>query len=107
MAIRLDREKSPGLIELEGTIDIAGAAELKSVLVEALASGGETRISLEKTTSVDVTAVQMLWAAEQEAKTSGVVLALEGEVPEAVRAALREAGFERFPLADEPMNGGR
>jgi anti-anti-sigma factor len=107
VAIRLDREKSPGLIELEGAIDIAGAAELKSVLVEALASARETRISLEKATSVDVTAVQMLWAAEREAKTSGGVLALEGEVPEAVRAALRAAGFERFPLADEPTNGGR
>lgn len=107
MAIRLDQEKSPGLIELEGAIDIAGAAELKSVLVEALAFARETRISLRKATSVDVTAVQMLWAAEQEAKTSGAILALEGEVPEAVRAVLRAAGFERFPLADEPMNGGR
>jgi anti-anti-sigma factor len=89
------------VIRLEGEVDIALAAALKEALLEALASSGDVRISLERATGLDVTAVQLLWAAEREAKASGVVLALEGPVPEVLRAALEETGFERFPFADE------
>ncbi|HEX4037865.1 MAG TPA: STAS domain-containing protein [Acidobacteriaceae bacterium] len=92
------------MIRLEGDIDIGCAAELKQALEEALAGGesgpGETRISLATATGMDVTAVELLWAAERAARASGMVLALEGPVPEVLRAALREAGFARFPLAD-------
>jgi len=79
-------------------MDIGCAAELKAVLEEALAARNETRISLETATGIDVTAVQLLWAAEREARATGMVLALAGPVPEALRATLGEAGFERFPL---------
>jgi anti-anti-sigma factor len=99
--VTFDRRAEPGTIRLEGEIDIALAATLKEVLLEALAMMGEVRISLETATGMDATAVQLLWAAEREAKASGVVLALEGPVPEKLRTTLREAGFERFPFTDE------
>jgi anti-anti-sigma factor len=100
--VTFDRSAEPGVVRLEGEIDIALAAALKEVLLEALASAGEVRISLETATGFDVTAVQLLWAAEREAKASGVVLALQGPVPEKLRATLEEAGLERFPFADSP-----
>jgi hypothetical protein len=40
----------------------------------------------------------LLWAAEREARASGVGFALSGELPEGVSAALKDAGFERFPV---------
>ncbi|MGA8108768.1 MAG: STAS domain-containing protein [Acidobacteriaceae bacterium] len=92
------------MIRLEGDIDIGCAAELKQVLEEALAGrdgSRETRISLATATAMDVTAVQLLWAAERAARASGMVLALESPVPEVLRATLREAGFERFPFSDD------
>jgi anti-anti-sigma factor len=101
VAVRFDRSTEPGVIRLEGAIDIDRAAELKEALLEALASGQAVRISLQAATSIDVTAVQLLWAAEREAGASGTVLALEGAVPEIVRATLSEAGFERFPFAEK------
>lgn len=109
MPVTFDRSEAPGVIRLEGDIDIASAAQLKEVLLEALAQRGEARISLETATGIDVTAVQLLWAAEREAKASGVVLALKGPVPEPLRATLREAGFEKLPLIDdaESANGAR
>ncbi len=102
MPVRFDRSETPGVIRLEGAVDIGCAAELKAALLEALTSKGEARISVETATGIDVTAVQLLWAAEREARVSGMVLALEGPVPEALRATLLEAGFERFPCAEDP-----
>ncbi len=100
MPVTFDRSAMPAVIRLEGDIDIASAGKLKEVLLEALASQGAARIALETATGMDVTAVQLLWAAEREARRSGVVLALEGPVPETLRAMLRQAGFERFPFAE-------
>ncbi len=102
MPVTFDRSETPGVIRLEGAIDIGCAAELKQALLEALASKGTARISFESATGMDVTAVQLLWAAEREARVSGMVLALEGPIPEELQATLREAGFDRFPLARDP-----
>ena len=106
MPITVDREAEPGLIRLEGEVDISLAEELKQALLEALAQKGEVRISLEAAKGMDVTAVQLLWAAEQEARKAGTVLAWQGTVPEGVRASLREAGFERLPWMErtEPVS---
>ncbi len=98
MPVSFNRSAVPPVIRLEGPIDIAVAGELKEVLLEALATGVEVHVGLETATSIDVTAVQLLWAAEREAKASGVAMQLEGPVPEPLRATLREAGFEWFPL---------
>lgn len=103
MSVRFDRSEAPGTIRLEGDIDVGCAAELKALLEEAMAprDGRQrgARIAVATATGMDVTAVQLLWAAEREAQAAGMVLALEGPVPEMLRTALREAGFQRFPLA--------
>jgi anti-anti-sigma regulatory factor len=113
VSVRFDGSDAPGTIRLEGDIDISCAAELKAVLEDVLTarSGMQTgaRISLAAATGMDVTAVQLLWAAEREARAAGMVLALEGPVPELLRGTLREAGFERFPFApdaDGDAHGG-
>ena len=100
MAVTFDRSMELGVIRLEVEVDIAAAAELKQVLLEALAADREARISVEKATAIDITAVQLLWAAEREALASGAVLVLEGPVPEMLRTTVQEAGFHRFPLLD-------
>jgi anti-anti-sigma factor len=99
--VTFDRSVTPRVIRLEGEIDIASARALKEALLEALTSDGESRISLAAVTGMDATAVELLWAAERDAKAAGVALALEGPVPKPLREALREAGFERFPLDND------
>lgn len=102
MPVTFDRSAEPGVVRLEGALDIADAAELKQALLEALASQQQSRISLESATGIDITTVQLLWAAERERTASGAALVLEGPVPEALSAMVREAGFDRFPLAGSP-----
>jgi len=50
----------------------AARAELKDLLIEKLKSGSAVYVSLESATGLDVTAVQLLWAAAREAQRVGV-----------------------------------
>lgn len=103
MAVTFDPDTQPRRIRLEGEIDIAAAADLKRLLEEALRAGCGIRVALEKTTGVDVTVLQLLWAAGREARTSGQVFETDGCVPESVSATMREAGIDPWMLASEEV----
>lgn len=93
MGVTLKQSKKLSVIHLEGAIDIALASELKKLLLQAFASGRKVHVTLDGATDLDVTAVQLLWAARREAKVSGVEFALTGHAPEPVTSALSQAGF--------------
>jgi len=104
--VTLEHSEELSTIRLEDAIDIACAAELKNLLVQALASGKDVQVSLESASDLDVTAVQLLWAARRAAKATSVGFAFLGPVPEAVTFALLHAGFEDFaPTADSNQAG--
>ncbi len=101
MGITLDESKSEVVIGLDGAVDISSAAELKALLLQALNSGKKARISLDKAADLDVTAVELLWAAEREANKAGVGFSFAGPSLAVVSAALCEAGFQQF-LVSKP-----
>lgn len=103
LGIALKQRKESSAIRLDGLIDIASAAELKTILLDALKRGKAVRVALQTNVDLDVTAVQLLWAAEREARASGVGFVLASPVPEPVLSFLKEAGFEKFPI---PAGGG-
>jgi anti-anti-sigma regulatory factor len=87
------------LIRLEGDLCVTSAAELKSILQEALASESGIELNLEGAGEIGVTTWQLLWAAGREAGRKGTTIAIRA--PEAVSRAARDAGFEAFEgLAD-------
>jgi anti-anti-sigma regulatory factor len=94
----MNQDGHSSLIRLDGAIDISCAAELKEANLKAIQAGKPVQIVLEGATCLDVTAMQILWAAERAARAQGLGFALEGQVPEALGAALRDAGWEGFPL---------
>ena len=97
MAVTVEQNERGCLLRLEGEATIFMAAELKKALLEAVGSGREVRVNLEGVTEVDLTALQLLWAAEREARAVGGKFSLAGGLPQEVAAALREAGLESFP----------
>ncbi len=101
MGITLDESKSKAVISLEGAVDISSAAELKTLLLRALDSGKKVRVSLDKATVLDVTAVELLWAAEREASKASIKFSFSGPAPVEVSAALSQAGLQQF-LVSEP-----
>jgi anti-anti-sigma factor len=97
MPVTLDQGEAQCVIRLDGEINIGSAAELKKLLLQALATGRELRVDLEHATELDVTALQLLWAAEREARGSSRGFTLAGRVPEEIWAAVVDAGLETFP----------
>jgi len=93
MGIHFEKNDAGNLVALRGTIDIACAAELKALLLDGLNTQTGVRISLEGATYLDVTAFQLLWAAEQHARRSGAPFRIEGQIPEAISTGRADAGF--------------
>jgi anti-anti-sigma regulatory factor len=91
-------EESDGiaLIRIDGDVNIAMAAEMKELLVKALASGKPLHVSMANATELDVTALQLIYAAEREAAKSGVRLTLDDRVPEEILSAMTVGGFAKF-----------
>jgi anti-anti-sigma regulatory factor len=90
----LKRSRKSSVIRLEGAIDIAAAAELRKLLLQACGSGREVRVELEAATDLDVTAVQLIWAARRSAEAAGVAFTLSGALAQSVATALGDAGLE-------------
>lgn len=97
MPVTLDQSRTQCVISLSGAVDIRCAAELKNVLVEALSLKRGLHVDLTGVTEVDVTALQLLWAAELEARASGTELTLDRAMPDAVVATLDHACL-KFPM---------
>jgi hypothetical protein len=90
----IDRDETQWRVRLESDLTLASATELKSLLIEWQASGRDLQLDIESA-EIDITAMQLLWAAGREAARAGT--AIVGRVSEAVDRAARDAGFERFP----------
>ena len=98
MAIRLEHLEEANAILLDGSIDISVAADLKKNLLDAIKESRPVQLVLSPSTELDITAVQLLWAAEREARSLNLSFTLKGSVPDSVVSALKEAGFEKFPV---------
>ena len=96
VGITLKQSKKSTVIRLEGAIDIAAAAEFKKLLLQACGSGKEVRVALDGATDLDVTAVQLIWAARRSAEAAGVAFTLSSAVPESVSSSLGYAGLQQY-----------
>ena len=95
MPISIQREEIRWQIRLEGRVTIASATELKALLMEWLASAKDLNLDLAAAEEIDITTMQLLWAAARDAerKTAGVACQWSGAAIDAVRAA----GFDGMP----------
>jgi anti-anti-sigma factor len=100
MAILLSHNDHTLTIALEGSIDIGAAAELKAALLDALLAGKNVCLSLSRVTDLDVTAFQLLWAAEREAEQTGARLALAGPLQEPVRTGLAALALSGLAVSE-------
>ena len=94
MGIALEHATQAGSLRLEGVVDISNAAELKTALLKAIASGTTVCVSVQAVSELDVTAYQLLWAAEREAHRQGLKFILTEQLPLPIKGALSELGFE-------------
>ena len=95
MSVTMQRSKTDLLIRLEDVVNVTSAEELKNLLLEGLVSGRDVHLDLERVEEIDVAVMQLIWAARREADCKDTRMVIR--VSEAVAAAARELGFERFP----------
>lgn len=93
MSVRHNGTEEKQVIHLAGDIDIGAATDLKASLVGALDAGGEICVSWEAATALDVTAFQLLWAAEREARRAGVKFTHNSTLSEPIRQSLESIGL--------------
>lgn len=93
MEIAVSQDGDGTLIRLEGAMDIAGAAELQDALRRALDEKRRLRIDVAGVTDLDVTAWQLLWAAQRDASRRGIECTFAGKLPETLESFLASAGL--------------
>ena len=81
------------LLQPKGPLDISAAADFRLQLREALNSGSNVEVSLSHVSEMDVTAVQLLWAAHRS--SAGRLRLSEGPCDE-VRSVLMEVGLDQI-----------
>lgn len=97
MPLTVDRNGTRRLIRLEGEVGISSAAELKALLLEALSSAQELELDLEYASAIDVSLLQLAWAAGREATGAGSGFVCRAS--QAASSCARDLGFDGFPGA--------
>jgi anti-anti-sigma factor len=101
VSIRLSQTDDASLIHLDGAMDIGAAAELKAALRDARKAGKGVVVKLGDVSEFDLTAYQLLWAAQREAKEAGLKFAVAGQLPEPIQATLAVMGLDAKALYEQ------
>ncbi|HUA20385.1 MAG TPA: STAS domain-containing protein [Bryobacteraceae bacterium] len=96
--LAVERSESGWLVRVEGDLGVAQAAELHCLLLEGLASGKPLRLDLARAGRIDITILQLIWAAGREAGNGS---ALVCGLSDLAASVARDAGFASFPGALE------
>jgi len=73
-------------IVMEEEMTIYRAAELRLLLADAVAGGGEIELDLSGVAEIDCSGIQLLLAARKSAQERGAVLRLSGHSPAVIEA---------------------
>lgn len=92
--VSASRSGKTSVLNLAGKIDISCVSELKDAFLKVLQGGDQIQVKIDGASDLDVTALQLLWAARIAARQSGVDFAVSGEPAEAIRGQVAELGME-------------
>jgi anti-anti-sigma regulatory factor len=101
MAIAVQPESQAQIIRLDGCIDISLAAELKNTLLNLLRINSEIHIDVSKLESLDITAIQLLWAAKCKAIEARCSFQIDGPWDADLELRLRLSGLSGLRLFEE------
>jgi len=99
MKVTAEQYASHWLVRLEGDVTLGSAAELKTLLLQWLATGKNLELDLDCAHEIDIAALQLFGAAARDAGRSGATIT--GRATGTVVQAMRDAGFgqmQGFPF---------
>jgi anti-anti-sigma regulatory factor len=95
LPVTVELQETQALISLKGSFTINSATELKSLLLECATSGKDLVFDLVEAVEIDVSTLQLLFAAAREAERAG--LSISSRLSDAAAITARDAGFANFP----------
>jgi anti-anti-sigma regulatory factor len=99
--VTIDERGAISTVQLEGEVDIGSAQQLKAILLDALGSRKPLRVELASSASLDITILQLLWAARLAAAKSCTELVIAEPIPEQIARTMIHAGLGK--LLVEPI----
>ncbi|TVM36756.1 STAS domain-containing protein [Oceanidesulfovibrio marinus] len=110
-----DEAENFNCITLSGRLTIERAPEFKDLFLKALDAGVDFDVDMTAVESVDVTFLQVLWAAYKSAEKRGLCISVAGSIPDELKETAALAGFADlsgetqcpvgFPLLGERIKG--
>ncbi len=94
MPVSLDQDETRCTLRIDGEATISLSASLKQHLLHALALEAPVHIDLSAISDVDISALQLFWAARRESESLGKELTFSAPLPELVLTQLRHAELE-------------
>jgi len=99
MSIDLEQLEDRSVVRLTESITIGFATDLHKLLMEAVRLNRGIAIDWEGVTELDVSGIQLLYAAWQATERAGISMSLRGSTPQAVKDAFLDSGLDPFQLA--------
>jgi anti-anti-sigma regulatory factor len=86
------------VLRLHGSVDIAAAADLKAALLKALESSKQVQVVTLGVSDLDVTALQLLWAARRAAAERAIEFTVSSEPAGSAVVVLTELAMENLGI---------
>ncbi|MCX7025661.1 MAG: STAS domain-containing protein [Spirochaetes bacterium] len=88
------------VLEIHGSLGIESVRELASGFSRAIRETGDIHVVLSNISDIELTGIQLLYAAAKEAAMAGKRITFSGILDSRITIKLASAGFLKEPLTD-------
>jgi anti-anti-sigma regulatory factor len=93
---------SDRIVEVAGSLTVAGSSELKKVILENLKKGNRLELVIGEVTDVDLSFIQIMAAAMKTAETGDRKFTIRTPVPEPVLKSVKLSGMLNHDSCSRP-----
>lgn len=102
MSVAMEAKADGAVVHLQGQVGIEEAAELASLLRQALAGAQQLVVETGALEGMDLATLQVLCAAHRQAMAQGCAMRLEPREAQALRTAAERAGYLGTACMEHP-----
>ena len=95
MKFTKDDSQNEGLLIADGELTVQRASDFKDMLTKAISEVNRLEINFDMVTEVDLTCLQLLCSAHKTCLKANKALSITGRQSEALKEAIKYAGYER------------
>ncbi len=97
---KVEKIRGRRVLKLKGDITMQHTPDLRAHLIELLNAEGALFLNMEKVNEIDLSGLELLCSAKLTSKKSGKDLIADGVLPESLKTAIKDSGYEHSILND-------